>query len=467
MTQYHQQLLRDVFAGRRWILAFDVLAGCNAHVNALRSLGAESCLCIAGTRGVGPMPDPEFAPNPLVLDVTAPNMMTAIHRSLDALASLSPEHVRAVQAFDPSETARVLGTFFDDGRPVAGRRKFGARPASWQALEDKTVIDALWQAAGIAHAPVHVVAAEANALREAAAAVDEGLGTAWAGDNKEGFNGGATFLRWVRNDAHAEEATAFFAQHCDRVRVMPFLEGIPCSIHGFVFRDDVIALRPCEMVVLRKPGDSQLQYARAATFWDPPAADREAMRNVARKVGAHLRATYDYRGAFTVDGVLTERGFLPTELNPRFGAALAVMAAKCDLFLPLLNAAIIERDDLDFRPRELERELLQYADAHRAGGGMAPTDSAPADTQYLQFRLENGAFVVAGTGSEAEGFDATARFGPGASGGLVFVELSSATTPVGPSAAPRVAAALMAASDHFQLGLGPYESARDVREPLS
>jgi hypothetical protein len=66
---------------------------------------------------------------------------------------------------------------------------------------------------------------------------------------------------------------------------MPFLEGVPCSIHGVVFPEGAATFRPVEMVTLRRPGSSRLRYAGAATFWDPPAADREVMRDLARRVG--------------------------------------------------------------------------------------------------------------------------------------------------------------------------------------
>ena len=55
---------------------------------------------------------------------------------------------------------------------------------------------------------------------------------------------------------------------------------------------------------------------------------REQMRAIARRAGERLRAEVDYRGAFTVDGVLTGDGFLPTELNPRNGAGLATMSRE-------------------------------------------------------------------------------------------------------------------------------------------
>src|SRR5690606_4075064 len=107
----------------------------------------------------------------------------------------------------------------------------------------------------------------------------------------------------------------FLAEEAHRVRVMPFLDGIPCSIHGIVFDDAVSVLRPCEMVALRRPGRSDLYYAGMGSTWDPPAAARADMRALCRRVGEHLRRTVGYRGVFTVDGVLTRDGFRPTELN--------------------------------------------------------------------------------------------------------------------------------------------------------
>lgn len=459
LGDYHSGLSR-IFGGKRWIVASDVLAGAAPLVAALGRLGAERCLCVATSRGVGELPDSDLAPDPIVVEVSAPDMMTGIRRSLDTLADL-PKSARAkLDAFDPTHEARVIGTIFDDGRPVAGRRKYGARKAAWQALEDKTRIDAFWDTAGIERAPSEVVGASLAELEASLAELDSGEGCVLSGDDREGFNGGASYVRWVRDAGSLGPVAQFFEAHCAKVRVMPFLEGIPCSIHGFVFSDDTLVLRPCELLVLRRPGKAELHYARAASFWDPPPADREAMRQTARRAGDFLRQSVGYRGAFTVDGVLTRDGFRPTELNPRFGAALGILTTKLDLPLLLLNAAVVEGEPVDWHPRDLERLILEVADRYRAGGGMAMTPQPRHETLTAELSIHDGVFHVARPGEEV---DAHATLGPTAMGSMARVELVPERTPPGPSVAPRIAAALRCLDVHWGLGIGPLEPARDVR----
>ena len=458
--------LREAFGGRPWIIAIEVLAGHVSLVNTLRTFGATKCLSIATSAGVGDGPDPEFAPDPIMIEVHADSIMGAIRGSMDAMANLPPEAVARVDAFDPKGEARVLGAIFDDGRSVAGRAKYGARWPEWQALEDKTVIDAMWKTLEVPHAPFRVVEATEAALRAAAADLESPLGTVWAGDNREGFHGGGEYLRWVQPDAdgaHVADATAFFAAHCDTVRVMPFMEGIPCSIHGLVFPEEVIAFRPCEMIVLRDPASSRLRYAQTATYWDPPLAERETMRALARLVGAHLRDTVGYRGAFTIDGVMTHEGFRPTELNPRFGAAMWRMRGHyVDLPLQLINKAVIEGVRFDASPRELETMLVESADANRSGATSMVVPQRIDAMRTLDLVFDDGARYGVRRTVADEPCDVSASIGPNPAGGYLRAVFKSERTPVGGSVAPLATKVLGYLSDVWKLALPPMEPARDV-----
>jgi len=435
-----------------------VLAGATPTVDLLRSFGAARPFVIGASRGMGRIPTAAEAEVAL-LDVSADSMMASIRASENALQSLPGALQARIDRWDPSGEARTLGPIFGAGRPVAGRSVLGARPVSWQALEDKTVIDAVWDAVGVARVTSRVV--PLAGLREAARAMDLGQGTVWAGDAREGFHGGASFTRWIRDEASAAEAEAHLATACDRARVMPFLEGIPCSIHGVVFPDHVVALRPCEMLVFRSPASGQFTYARSATFWDPPPEDAAHMRTIARAVGAHLRRQMGYRGTFTIDGVMTSEGFRPTELNPRIGAALGDLCEGLEgLPIAFLNCLIVEGLVRDYRPEALERMILDHAASHRSGRPSITSARRHASDEEVEVVFVGDSCRTCVDGEVA---DAQIRSGPSAMGTYVRVVLNAQRTPVGPSVAPRVGAALAFVDRLWGLGLGTLVPARDVR----
>lgn len=449
-------------AGRRWLIAVDVAQAATALVDLVAAAGAPRPFVIAGASGTGPGPDPSRA-DVAVLDLPpAADMMTGI-RAFEAAHGALPADVAArVDAWDPTGEARVLGTIFAVGTPLAGRRYYGARPAAWQALEDKTVCDAIWDAAGVARAPSRVVPARADALADAHRALDRGDGTVWSGDMREGFHGGATMVRHVRSATHQTEFAAFFAARCDRVRVMPFLEGVPCSIHGIVFPDGVAALRPMEMVVLRAAGTGRFVYARAASFWEPTAADGEAMRDVARRVGAWLRARHGYAGVFTVDGVMTTDGFRPTELNPRYGAALGVLTGPLELATPLvvLHFALVEGEPTGVDPPALERCILDASATVRGGAcGITVPKRVSEEVRYGLFPDGDGWRL----GPDPTGADAKIVLGPSRAGGFLSIVPDATKVPIGPPLAPRVARWLTWLDAELGLGVGPVAAARVVR----
>ena len=456
MSHWHEEA-RRLIAGRPWLVALDVAQSSAAFAASLLQLGASDVLAIGSARGVGPLAElPEG--RMLILDARGQGTMGGIRAAEAAFDHLSPQVKGTIDAWDPAAQALAVRAFFSGGKPVHGRRTWGARPESWQALEDKVIIDALWDRAGVPRLPCRVV--PLSGAVEAARELDQGDGTVWAGDAREGFHGGATLTRWVRSEDEAQAALTLLSTQCDRVRVMPFMDGLPCSIHGFVVPDeeDILSLRPMEMLVLRGP--QGFVYCGAAGVWRASSEDRTAMRGVVQRVGRHLRESVDYRGAFTIDGVMTREGFRPTELNPRYGAALKPFTSE-DLPLLLLHFAMIEEEPIDWRAAELEEALLER--------GEQPRDvfcGMPLQQPFDQEHELHARFV----GDDAEACEegqAQARvvIGPSPGGSyLRFVLLQDHTT-IGPPVSPRVAALARLASSRWDLGVGEVRPPPSLRQP--
>ncbi len=387
--------LGEHLAGRPVLLGPSVLAAYTGTVPLLRTLGCP-VLVVSTARGAGPVPD---AGSVTVIELETPPTasMTDEVRVLDRVARTMPaDVVAAIEDFDPGrEGVWVTPPFVLSDEPLLGRPVLGGRPARWVALEDKMLVAALCGAAGVPTAPSHVVPTDGALLRAAAAdlVVDPRLGTVWSGDARDGVNGGGNFVRWVVDDADANEAFAFFAPRCDRVRVMPFLDGVPCSVHGVVLPSGTAAFRPVEMATLRDTADRRFVYGGLSTWWDPPAADREAMRDAVRRLGAVLAAEHGYRGAFGIDGVLTADGFLPTEINPRYSGGVAAIGRADPDLMTVLQMALLAGHDPGLTSEELET-FTGLLDARRVGKPVAvgPGESLGTDlahpVRYVEGRVE-------------------------------------------------------------------------------
>jgi hypothetical protein len=399
-----------------------------------------------------------------LLDVEAPTISEARAHAVAQLANLPNEMSAMLDELDPHRGAWVINANnMYTGPTVAGRRILGRSRAEWTALEDKTVCDALWDAAGVRHAPHEIVAANRDDLAAAARRLDRGSGTVWAGDARDGAHAGADLTRWVRDDRDVDAVTELIASHCDRARVMPFLEGVPCSIHGVVAIDGVAALRPCEMIVLRDDSPGHFSFVGVGTAWDPDESDRTYMRNIARTVGRLLRERYGFLGTYTVDGILTEDGFLPTELNPRVGGALAVMGAAISEAGLVMHTQFLAHDiDTGVRVADFEELLVAAADGHRqlqASVSVGP-DVEPFDQPIV---LDAAARPqLAGPGEEHHGVLRSALINSYARSAVVL-NIEDAHLPIGPSSAPMVAACLNLADTALGVPLGPYTAAHAIR----
>ncbi len=455
--------LSGIVRGRRVIVMSTVAAATTESVDQLLRYGAQRPLVFAHASGLGAVPatgDAEVILHPLA---ERPATMSAELQAHNAfLAHLPLSVVDAVQAYDPDCSAVWwLMSIVDVAETLLGRQVLGGRRPGWGTLEDKTLGDAVFDAAGIRRQATRVVPAEASALRAAARDLDSGDGTVWSGDAREGANGGGEFVRWVRTTDAAWRANELFEAHCDRVRVAPFLDGVPCSIHGIVLPDGVAVLRPVELLVLRGEDDRFL-YAGMSTWWDPPAPDREDMRTAARAVGEHLRRTIGFRGGFSLDGVLTAGGWLPTELNPRFAGGLTTIARALDGFpLQFLQAALVAGIDTGLTAHGVEAGLLAAADQrrnmvmHSLNSATCPkaecTDCVVLDDGQLRRAARDESPL------------ASLEFGPAAVGAMVRFKPADRTMTVGERAASYACAMLAFADREYGTAFGRCSPAPDRR----
>ena len=452
--------LGEPFTDRLVICGFGPLAGYPSSVTLLQSVGSRKPLLVVSGRGAGPVPTEADADIVYLELPRFPSMTEELRQHGHLARNLPPQVVTAVEAYDPAGEAVWFLSPYVVNEPVLGRPVLGGRPASWLALEDKIVAEEIWEAIGYPHAPSRIVEVNPSALHEATLGLDDGAGTVWTGDARSGFNGGGDFVRWVLTLEEQEAAFAFFATHCDRVRMMPFLDGVPCSVHGIVLPDGTAAFRPVELAIMRDPEKRRFVYGGQGSFWDPPDDDREQMRDLVRRTGEDLRARIDYRGAFGIDGVLTRDGFRPTEINTRLAAGLVGLASGLDVALfTLLQTNQLAGRDPKIRVDELESWALTAFDAERFGRALAVTDRVAVDDSQDIPVVWNGVML---TRCETGDANMNLVVGPSAMG--IYARLTpSGGLAKGDRIGPLNVAMMRFLDEELGTGFGPVEAAPDVR----
>jgi len=457
--EYYIELLRQRFAGQKVILAHGPLAAMKPTLLLLQQLGAQKPLILAETKGTGSgMPDPGDA-DAFIVGTPSTDIMSAVRGYDQGLKNLPEDAARALKTWDPKREAIVIRSLFSTLTEVAGRAVYGKRLPQWVALEDKTIVDDFWDRCDVKRAPTKTVETNPTAIKAAAAELNRGDGTVWAADNKEGWHGGGTYTRWVTNDSTADDALEFFTPRSDKVRVMPFLEGIPCSIHGTVFPNAITTTYlPMEMVIMRKPRNAFF-YCGTGNCWSPSEQDATIMRDVARRAGEQLRKEVGFRGSFTVDGVMTSDGFLPTELNPRYGAALAVLCKSVPrLPMYILDLAIAQGEPWDFRPSDLENMIRSGGTHNRKPRAGVLCQVKREDSKDLLLVETEQDYRLA---ANEEFPDAKLRWGPGPTGSYMDFELLRYTD--GESVAPYVEKLTRFADRELGTSFGELHAPKQIR----
>jgi hypothetical protein len=452
-------------SGRKVICAFEVLAGMTPLVAKLRRWGSERPLMVADGQGTGPLPGPDDADVEMLPPHASTTLTEQVRARMLPASLLTPAARAAVDRYDPAGAGLWWVPPIVPNSPLLGRPVLNGRPPGQAALEDKLVVDTMLDEIGTARSPSVVSDATYDALMRATDQVLAAAGThdaVWAGDSRDGINGAGDFVRWVRTSDQAVEAAAFFSRHCDRVRVAPYLAGVPCSIHGIVLPDGVVVLRPVELASLLQPESGRFFFGGLGTSWDPATADADDMRRVAREFGANLRRTRGYRGAFGLDGVLTRDGFRVTELNPRFSGGISRLSGAAeDAHLDLVQVNALLGRDIGRSAADLEEDALRLLDENRFIG-VAGVSVAVRATETVEVAVAVGTDRLEAADSDGDAF-ATVQIGPAELGAYVRMSVRRDLVPRGDRCAPLGVLMCEFADRRWGTGFGPLTVSPDVR----
>ena len=155
-----------------------------------------------------------------------------------------------------------------------------------------------------------------------------------------------------------------------------------------------------------------------------------------------------------MDGVMTNQGFMPTELNPRFGGALNRMSASLpDLPLYLMHLCTVEGLELDVDPDSLGQLIVDAAEQNPIIRGMYVLEGLYGlDPEECNVLLDPyGQWYVAPDDTQTS--VCILRLGNATAGTFVFADVPSGYLSRGESAAPILASLFAFAGQHWSLSI--------------
>lgn len=328
-------------------------------------------------------------------------------------------------AFDPDSTAALLLPDPLDPPHSGARRRIGARQPAWQFFEDKTVVDALWDAAGVPRAQSIVGDGTAD-LARLGAIVDQGTGVVCSYQPiGAGPSAGGDGIWWWRGGLPPETIPTV-EPGTWRVRLMPFLEGVPVRLHGLALTTRIVPFPPMELVTLPRPARGTFLCAGAVPILDDTAEFAEQTD----RIGASLRERLGYRGGFSVDGILTVNGFIPTDFNARLTSAMEAAPSDRRVLLHAVNLLVREgiEPDISAVERLAEETFTAGTTCTIFGAATRANEHVPPETSIRWV----GDRLVA----DPLGADGTLVISPSPRGWLLTATLVSDQVPAGGRVGP-------------------------------
>ena len=246
---------------------------------------------------------------------------------------------RAANAYDPDRRAALLLPDPLDPPEAGTRSRIGRRHAAWRLLEDKTAVDTVWDMLGVPRAP-SIVTDLATDLQALGDLVDVGSGVVCSLQSDGTPKAGADGVCWWRSGEPPRIATGQLAGRA-RLRLMPLIEGQPIRLHGLVLPRSIVAFPPMEVVALPRTEHGTFLCAGAVSMLD----DVIDLTRQTEHIGNALRGQLGYLGAFSADGIRSDSGFIPTDLNPRLTSAIEDSPSHLRVLLQATNLLVREGID--------------------------------------------------------------------------------------------------------------------------
>lgn len=295
--------------------------------------------------------------------------------------------------FDAHQRAVLIAPDPLDPPRAGSRRRLGQRPRIWQLCEDKAVIDVIWDHLGVPR-PRSVITDGAQDLATLASLVDAGYGVVCAVQRMGAPpTSGAEGIWWWQ---HTAPAVGAGPQH--RVKLMPLVPGMPVRLHGMVFADAIAAFPPMEIVTLRRRGTGTFLCCGAVGVLPESAG----LRALTGRIGEGLSLLLGYRGAFSVDGILSPTGFLPTDLNTRLTSAME--AAPAHVRIQMQAANVLAREGADLTGGKWIDNLAAQAFDERTLTVYGASPAAEAGSVELAVRWEGADLRQTDHPAEADGW---------------------------------------------------------------